>query len=89
MEERLTTVGGFALESTEWEVAPIHVPDNNEANTSCFKTELTLLRIPAEKTIKIVWWHKDDPRQDMPHNHPWDFTSQILRGGLYRCSLLA
>ncbi len=29
MEESLTTVGGFALESTEWEVAPIHVPDNN------------------------------------------------------------
>ena len=71
-----TTTGGQALDNMAFEAPPIHIPDDNGG---AFKTELAVLRSP-EKTIKYLWWHGDDPRST-PHNHPWDFQSEILSGG--------
>jgi hypothetical protein len=55
---------------------PMHVPDGSG---SVFKTEVVIYRSP-ELTIKINYWHGDDPRAT-PHTHPWPFESFILHGG--------
>ena len=76
-ETRTTTTGGLALTAAKLVTPPIHIP--NETGGS-YKTELVLERDPKKGTVKILWWHEDDPRPE-PHNHPWDFTSDILGGG--------
>jgi len=75
-EEQATTTGGLPLLHNNLTSPPIHIPDEKGG---AFKTELTLFRTP-EATEKILWWHGDDPRTE-PHNHPWDFVSEILFGG--------
>lgn len=71
-----TTTGGFSLSHGELQCPPVHIPDETGG---AYKTELVISR-SKNKTEKILWWHGDDPRPT-PHNHPWDFTSQILSGG--------
>jgi len=73
---RSTTSGGLPLASDLYEAPPIHIPD---LDGGAFKTELTLYR-SAERTEKLIWWHGPDPRP-VPHDHPWPFTSTIIRGG--------
>lgn len=70
------TSGGFALQHAALTVPPVHIPDGHGG---AYKTELVIARTP-ERTEKILWWHADDPRPE-PHNHPWDFVSEILHGG--------
>jgi hypothetical protein len=70
------TSGGFALEHAALSVPPVHIPDGAGG---AYKTELVIERTP-ERTVKILWWHADDPRPE-PHNHPWAFESKILHGG--------
>lgn len=70
------TSGGFALRHSALTVPPVHIPDGAGGS---YKTELVIERT-AERTEKILWWYADDPRPE-PHNHPWDFTSEILHGG--------
>ena len=73
---RTTTSGGHALKHADLSQPPMNIPNTLGVP---FKTELVLVRSP-QKTIKINWWHlPDDDRP--PHNHPWDFTSEILHGG--------
>jgi len=48
-----------------------------------YKAELVLLRT-TEATVKTNLWMGPDLRSGetpKPHNHPWEFTSHILRGG--------
>lgn len=71
-----TTTGGFALQNDHLESPPSHIPDGKGG---AYKTELVLYRSP-ERTEKIIWWYKNDPRPE-PHNHPWRFESTILSGG--------
>lgn len=71
-----TTTGGQPLEASALETPPIHIPNGKGG---AFKTELVLIR-SKERTEKILWWHEDDPRPE-PHNHPWDFHSEIISGG--------
>lgn len=61
-----TTTCGQPLLSTQFETPPIHIPDGHGG---AFKTELVVLRTPG-RTVKLLWWHADDPRPE-PHNHPW------------------
>ncbi len=58
-------------------LSPEYIPTANEHT---FKTQLVLERNAVVRTIKINWWHEDDDRGE-PHNHPWDFSSEILSGG--------
>ncbi len=76
VEVRSTTSSGLPLTSALLAAPPVHIPDDGDGS---YKTELVLERSP-ERTVKILWWHADDPRPE-PHNHPWDFTSEILHGG--------
>jgi len=76
MEKVATTTGGQPLQSAQLESPPIHIPDGKGG---AYKTELAIERTP-DKTVKILWWHSDDPRPE-PHNHPWPFKSEILSGG--------
>lgn len=76
MEKVTTTTGGQALVSAQLEAPPIHIPDGKGG---AYKTELAIERTP-DRTVKILWWHADDPRPE-PHNHPWPFRSEILSGG--------
>lgn len=71
-----TTTGGQPLIAAQLVTPPIHIPNGKGG---AYKTELAVERSP-EKTIKILWWHEDDPRPE-PHNHPWPFKSDILSGG--------
>ena len=75
MNEKLT-LGGLKAVAGYLESPPVHIPDENG---SAYKTELALFR-SEDRTEKIIWWHKDDPRPE-PHNHPWSFDSTILSGG--------
>jgi hypothetical protein len=72
-----TTTSGLALQHTALAKPPLHIP-NKEGRP--FKTEFVLERDPAVRTVRITWWHEDDDRGE-PHNHPWDFKSEILFGG--------
>lgn len=72
----MATSSGQVLTHDEMTAAPVHIPDNGDG---CFKTELVVVRSP-ERTVKRVWWHGNDPRPE-PHNHPWQFVSEILSGG--------
>ena len=56
---------------------PMHIPDIVDGGS--YKSELVIER-NVDSTTKILWWHKDDPREE-PHNHPWYFESEILSGG--------
>jgi hypothetical protein len=53
------------------------IPDKNGLP---LRTELVIER-GADKTIKMHWWHKADAQDTPPHNHPWDFHSEIIAGG--------
>lgn len=76
MDRVTTTTGGQPLASAQLESPPIHIPDGKGG---AYKTELAIERTP-DRTVKILWWHADDPRPE-PHNHPWPFKSEILSGG--------
>ena len=76
MDTPTTTTGGQPLLAATLTTPPIHIPDGKGG---AYKTELAVERSP-EKTVKILWWHADDPRPE-PHNHPWPFKSEILSGG--------
>ena len=43
-----------------------------------YLSRLTLLRTPWF-SVKLHWIHKPDPDRDL-HDHPWSFTSFVLRG---------
>jgi hypothetical protein len=76
MSTATTTSGGFSLQHDRMTSPPVHIPDGMGGS---YKTELVIERSP-QKTVKVLWWHADDPRPE-PHNHPWDFESQIIAGG--------
>lgn len=54
---------------------------------SPYKTDSVVFDNADQGTLKITLWHKDDPRGETPHNHPWadkdglSFISYIVRGG--------
>jgi hypothetical protein len=75
MTQKLT-LGGLSAIAGNLQSPPVHIPDGKGG---AYKTELALFR-SQERTEKILWWHADDPRPE-PHNHPWDFVSDILSGG--------
>ena len=71
-----TTTSGMALSHARFSAPPRQIPN---ARGEPFKTELVEERSP-ERTIKWNFWHlPDDDRA--PHNHPWDFVSEIVSGG--------
>ncbi|MEU3186016.1 hypothetical protein ABZ707_17710 [Streptomyces sp. NPDC006923] len=48
-----------------------------------YKAEL-LVRREESRTVKVNLWLGPDRRggeQPRPHNHPWEFTAHVLRGG--------
>ena len=73
---------GLSLTATAFATPPIHVPNGGDGAFArhSYKSELTLVKDPGVCTQKILWWHTKDPRE-IPHNHPWDFRSAVLRGG--------
>lgn len=78
----IATSSGLPLISKPFQSTPIHIPNAGDGANArhSYKTELVLLRDPKVRTVKMLWWHGDDPR-DTPHNHPWSFRSAILSGG--------
>jgi len=54
---------------------------------SPYKTDIVVFDNADMGTLKITKWHQDDPRGEVPHNHPWadeegvSFISYIVRGG--------
>jgi hypothetical protein len=52
-----------------------------------YKTDVVVYDQADQGTLKVTAWHKDDPRGEIPHNHPWadeegvSFISYIVRGG--------
>lgn len=47
-------------------------------NGELYLTRLTLFKTPWF-SVKLHWIHKADPDRDL-HDHPWSFTSFVLRG---------
>lgn len=47
-------------------------------NGEQYLTRLTLVKTPWF-SVKLHWIHKADPDRDL-HDHPWNFTSFVLRG---------
>jgi hypothetical protein len=83
VEDRPATVGsGQPLVSQAFRTPPVHMPIAGGGPNArhSYKSDLVLLRNPDERTVRILWWHDRDPRQE-PHNHPWDFRSAVLYGG--------
>lgn len=72
-----TTTGGHALEHAMLSKPPVNIPNKQGL---VYKQELVLKRDPKTETLKILWWFLPDDDRD-PHNHPWDFVSQIKSGG--------
>ena len=71
------TSAGLEISHAPFAKPPLHIP--NAAGLP-YKTELVEMRDPDGQTIKWNFWHApDDDRA--PHNHPWDFVSQIIHGG--------
>ncbi len=52
-----------------------------------YKTDIIVYDHADRGTLKITSWHQDDPRGEIPHDHPWEddeglsFVSYIVRGG--------
>lgn len=81
LEGGATTSLGASLTSSYFASTPIAVPVMvGENPTTVFKRELVLERNPSKRTIKLMEWLSDDPREK-PHDHPFEFDSKILEGG--------
>jgi hypothetical protein len=73
-----TTTGGapLILNAPMMTQCPKVIPDKNGKP---LRTEVLVQRSP-DLTIKYHYWHGSDPLDTPPHNHPWNFSSEILQG---------
>lgn len=71
-----TTTSGQSLVSPFGHQAPQFIVDHLG---NLIRTDLVLFRSP-EKTIRLHHWTGYGDMSRPPHDHPWEFTSYILKG---------